>query len=187
MRVVVLGHPRSGTGYAARCLSVCGWEVGHENVMHDGISSWMWAVESDDVPWGTARGDTPLPDTVLHILRDPAACVASVAFTERSSEEWRGRWVTLPIDCDDIERAVWSLFGWTRLIEKSQPTHRAKLEDIERVVSEITGAPPPPPCVHLFNVRVHRQLSADEIKATPWVYPETAQLWDRITADYAAA
>jgi hypothetical protein len=89
--------------------------------------------------------------------------------------------------CGKIERAVWSIHGWTRLIEQNRPTHRAKLEDVERVVGEIVGAPAPSKSPHLFNARAHRCISADEIKATPWVFPGTAQLWNRIQADYEAA
>jgi len=187
MRVVVLAHPRSGTGYVADCFRRCGWKVGHEFVKADGIASWMWAVDSATVPWGDSRGATPLPKNVLHVIREPAACVASVALTESRSEEWRRDWITLPVDCGDVERAVWSVHGWSRLIEEIRPTHTAKLEDVERVVGEIIGAPAPEPSPHLFNARAHRRISADKIKATPWVYPETAQLWDRIQSDYAEA
>jgi hypothetical protein len=149
----------------------------------------MWAVDSATMPWGDSRGATPLPENVLHVLREPAACVASVALTERGSELWRREWVRIPpvLYCGKVERAVWSIHGWTRLIEQSRPTHRAKLEDVERVVGEIVGAPTPSKSPHLFNARAHRRISADEIKATPWVYPGTAQLWDRIVADYDEA
>lgn len=184
MRVVVLAHPRSGTGYTAACFRRCGWEVGHEWVRRDGIASWMWAVPADPVPWGDPRGATPLPETVLHVLREPAACVSSVAHVEHRSELWRQRWITIPDDCGAVECAVWSIHGWSQLIETNQPTHRAKLEEVERVVGQITGGEPPAPAAP-FNVRPHPRLSADEIKATPWVHPETAALWDRICSDYA--
>jgi hypothetical protein len=187
MRVVVLGHPRSGTGYTAHCFRQSGLAVGHEKLGRDGIASWMWAVPADPVPWGCPRGAIPLPETVLHVLREPAACVSSVAHTEYRSEEWRRRWIKIPEGCEHVERAVWSLFGWARLIEQSHPTHTAQLENIERVVKEITGRAPAAPSVIWFNTRSHRKISADEIKATPWVYPETAQMWDRICADYAEA
>ena len=61
------------------------------------------------------------------------------------------------------------------------------IEEVERVVAEITGTPLLPPSPHRFNARSHNEISADEIKATPWAYHETAVLWDRICADYAEA
>ena len=187
MRVLVLGHPRSGTGYTAHCFRQCGWDVGHEKRGRDGIASWMWAAPGEwSVPWGDPRGDTPLPETVLHIMRNPAACVSSVAYTELNSEPWRSGWIRIPEDCGVIERAVWSIYGWSQLIESNHPTHWAQLEWVEKTVRRITGVKPRglPASV---NSRMHCQVSADEIKATPWVRPETAQMWDRITADYYGA
>ena len=187
MRVVVLGHPRSGTGYTAHCFRQSGWDVGHEKHGRDGIASWMWPVQAERVPWGEVRGDNPLPETVLHVMRNPAACASSVAYTEHRSEEWRSKWIRIPEGCGAVERAIWSIHGWSRLIESNHPTHRAKLEDVERVVGEIIWAPPAPPAVHLLNERVHDRITADEIEATPWVYPESLGLWERINADYAEA
>ena len=187
MRVLVLGHPRSGTGYTAACFRQCGWEVGHEKLERDGISSWMWAVCSRDVPWGDARGDRRSPPVVLHILREPAACVASVAYTEFGSDEWRAKWIRIPEGCGVIERAVWSLHGWSRLIESHRPTHRAQIELVEKAVRKITGIKPRLPEGTRINGRGHALVSADEIKATPWVHHETAVLWDRICVDYAEA
>jgi hypothetical protein len=187
MRVVVLGHPRSGTGYTAHCFRQSGWDVGHESAKPDGIASWMWAVPDDRVPWGDARGKTPLPETVLHVMRNPAACVSSVAYTEIRSEPWRSKWIRIPEGCGSVERAIWSLYGWSRLIESNHPTHRAQLESIERSVEEITDVRPTAPSVLWFNKRGHPRICADEIKAMPWVCHETAVLWDRICADYAEA
>ena len=187
MRVLVLGHPRSGTGYTAACFRQCGWDVGHEKRGEDGIASWMWAVPADVVPWGDPRGFGPLPETVLHVLREPAACVSSVAYTEHHSEVWRAKWVRVPEDCGPIERAVWSLHGWSQLIEGNHPTHTAQLERVEKTVRSITGIKPRFPVGKRINERMHAVLSADEIKATHWVHPETATLWDSITADYEEA
>ena len=188
MRVLVLGHPRSGTGYAAHCFTRAGWDVGHEQVRRDGIASWMWAVESLFVPCGDARDRGYQFDNVLHILREPAACVSSVAYTERISGTWRSQHISIPPDAGPIERAIWSIHGWSRLItDSTPPTHTAQTEQIERAVEEITGSPPLEPSDSARNARPHPFRPADEIKATPWVYPETATLWDRITADYEAA
>jgi hypothetical protein len=186
MRVLILAHPRSGTAYAAHCFQRCGWDVGHERIGADGISSWMWAVESSDVPWGAARvGEF---ENVLHILRNPAACVSSVAYVERASEDWRRRYIPIPEDCEAIERAVWSIAGWSRLIrDKTPPNITAQLEHVERAVAKITGAEELGAGAPKINGRMHATLTADQIKATHWVYPETAVLWDKITADYEGA
>lgn len=189
MRVLIVGHPRSGTAYAAECFErTAGWEVGHELVRDDGIASWMWAAPSYWAPWGPARGDTKLPPVVLNILREPHKCVSSVAHVEEGSEEWRRNWIKLPDNgCGAIERAVWSVYGWTRLIKtQTPPTHTAQTEHVERAVAEITGEERLG-CSGYLNNRAHPRFSADEIKATTWLHPETASLWDCIQSDYADA
>jgi hypothetical protein len=148
----------------------------------------MWAVKDEwGVPWGEARGDKPVPATVLHVLREPAACVSSVAYTEHLSEPWRAKFISIPSEFGDIERAVWSVYGWSRLIERNRPTHTTQLGNVEHAVDEITGRAPEAPSVLWRNERLHASLKADEIKAMRWVHPKTAQMWDRITADYAEA
>lgn len=184
MRVVVLAHPRSGTMFAAHCFQRAGWDVGHEVRGKDGISSWSWAVDGTAY-YGVCRKG-PLPGIVLHILREPAACVSSVAETELGSMPWRRKWIEIP-DARPIERAVWSIYGWNELIRREcNPTHTTQLRDIRYAVYDITGRVPDP-LVGFRNDRPHRVYGADEIKATPWKCNATAQLWDRLVTDYEAA
>lgn len=185
MRVVVLAHPRSGTCYAAHCFQSAGWNVEHETLGHDGIASWMWAVVSREVPWGAARFPAHIgAPNVLHIMREPAAAVSSIAYTEMNTEEWRAKWVPIPRDAGDVERAVWSYLGWNLLIQAQGPTHRAQLEHVELAVNAVTENSRWRPPEGKRNDRMHAVLSADQIKATPWVHPVTAQLWDRVNAMY---
>jgi hypothetical protein len=186
MRLVVLAHARSGTSYTAACFRAAGWDVGHERIGRDGIASWMWATDAEEVPLGPPRGYYPLPETVLHVIREPAAAVSSITHTEQASEEWRSRWVPIPPSAGPIERAVWSLHGWTALIRDLRPTHTAQLRHVEAAVETITGSPPG----HVKgsrNARLHPALSADQIKATVWQCPETAQLWEEACMSYEEA
>ena len=185
MHLIALAHPRSGTRYTAHCFRQAGWHVLQEELGEDGIASWMWAVESDEVPNGTPRTCPLDAEVILHVMRDPAAAVSSIAFTEESSEAWRSRWVHIPMDAGPIERAVWSYYGWNRLIDAQHPTHRTQLEEIESAVEEITGTAPYDPSVVWFNSRPHQRLPADRIKATTWKHEETAIIWDAVTAMYA--
>jgi hypothetical protein len=186
MRVVVLGHPRSGTGYTAACFRRAGWDVGHEKIGQHGISSWMWAVDSDEVPWGEPRFGTPLPGIRLHIHREPAAAVSSVAFTERSTEAWRSRYVPLPFDAGPIERAVWSLHGWAMLVRESGPTHIAQIEQVEESVEEITGVPLAA-STDDRNTRQHGTLSADQLNGRGWKHAGTESLWEGLVEMHTKA
>ena len=51
-KVVVIGHPRCGSGFAAHVLSSVGLDVGHEVMGENGISSWMFAVDDERCPFG---------------------------------------------------------------------------------------------------------------------------------------
>lgn len=46
-KFLILGHPRSGTGFMSILLQRYGYRVGHEWMMEDGISSWMLVVEDN--------------------------------------------------------------------------------------------------------------------------------------------
>ena len=49
--LLFVGHPRSGTGFAAELSAQFGLDIGHERDGADGISSWMFAVDADENPW----------------------------------------------------------------------------------------------------------------------------------------
>lgn len=189
MKVLIVGHPRSGTRFASQCFQNAGWNVGHEELLLDGISSWMWAVDSKECPWGTPRNGQTLPDIRIHILRNPANCIASIVGVERGSELWRSLWIKLPqAGSSVIERAVWSLYRWSKLIrENVDPTLTVKTEALEAYVENITGVDPGVIPFNAMNIRPHRPITADEIKATSWVHGETATYWNRINSDYAGA
>jgi hypothetical protein len=149
----------------------------------------MWAVTSDSVPYGIPRAWPIEFNVVLHVIREPAAAVSSIAYTEQSTEAWRSKWVEIPADADPLERAVWSLYGWNQIISQHPPTHRAQLEWVERTVEEIAG-----PMRHhtdsnvlWFRRRPHPRLYADQIKASPWKHEDTARLWDGLVSQHAEA
>jgi rhodanese-related sulfurtransferase len=48
--LLIAGHPRTGTGYAAALCRQLGVDVGHEKLGASGISSWMFAVDAEANP-----------------------------------------------------------------------------------------------------------------------------------------
>jgi hypothetical protein len=163
MRVWILGHPRSGTGYVAALFRQAGWDVGHEFVREDGIASWMWAVDSEKVPWGDARNGAERPEHMIHVMRKPAAAVASIAYTEGDSELWRSKQIWLPpAPASLIERAVFSLLNWNLLIQAQAPTRVVQLEHVEAFVTQLTGEKVE--ASERVNVRRHKKLTAAEIE-----------------------
>lgn len=163
-KVLVLAHPRSGTGYTAACFRAAGWDVGHEKLGHDGIASWMWAVNTPWVPWGDPRNDTPRPEHMVHLLREPRATVLSVAFTEAASEPWRRSHIDIGHG-DSIERAIQSIHGWNEIIRDQGPEHTVRLGDVPALVEALTGRAPGPVDARAYNRRKHIDVEPEAFAA----------------------
>jgi hypothetical protein len=146
----------------------------------------MWAVRCSHVPWGEPRVGPLEAGRILHIMREPAPAVCSIAYTDLISEPWRSRWVDIPVEADPIERAIWSYYGWNRLIMRNRPTHNAQIENIESTVETIVGTKPKAPSIEWLNSRKHPNHSTDEIKSMTWIDPLTAVLWDHLQTMYEA-
>lgn len=172
--LLITGHPRSGTGYMAALCQACGYDVGHERMGADGISSWLMAPPAHRVCYHAQigrRGRLALGPyhRAIHVLRnDVPACVASIAYTEQASLVWRARWVPIDLSANPITQAVQSLLGWTRLIEAELPNAEpVRLSEAAERVPAMLGVSPPvqlPPC----NTRPHSPLTwADLRQAVP--------------------
>jgi len=86
-----IGHPRCGTGYISHLLTAFGWQVGHEDMKQDGISSWMLTVNSDNYPWGNIGNKFNRPirqfefNTIIHIIRNPFDAIPSIILENKYS------------------------------------------------------------------------------------------------------
>ena len=60
--ILVIGHPRCGTGFTSYLLQKLGKDIGHEEFGKDGISSWAFSVRQDKLfnqiqNWGLNGGE----------------------------------------------------------------------------------------------------------------------------------
>lgn len=156
---LVVGHPRSGTGYAAWLLQQRGFDVGHERMGEHGTSSWLFAVHQGPYPFtfdNTCR-DRFKFEQVIHIIREPVAAIASVFHTEHGSEEFRSRYLTLY--GDPLTRAVQSYIGWNRLIASKRVDVVRKTETLHTLLN-VTRTP-----AERVNSRQHEPLTLDDIRS----------------------
>ncbi len=176
--LLVLGHPRSGTGFMAQALTVLGCDVGHEEMGAAGTSSWMFAAQADAVPY-TTDGTTSLDvdfERVIHVVRSPEKVIASMAFTslpDLRSTNFMSRYIRLDTSVGVVEQAVQTWLGWNKLIAARRPDVRIKVEEAMQVLPELLvrwgllKEPPklesvkPPPSD--YNKRPHRPLTWREI------------------------
>lgn len=122
-KILVVGHPRTGTGYTAKLLQSWGLDVQHEKMGEDGTSDWSLA-SGDKSLWQDVNFKDYEWDTIIYCVRDPKESIASVACTENvneSSFSYRlkyGNFKRLGILMD----ATSSILAWDNLIQKNNPS-----------------------------------------------------------------
>lgn len=141
MKILITGHPRSGTGYCAQLCRSYGLQVGHEVMLEHGISSWLFAPLSwyrpPFHPQEGARMDYDF-DKVLAVIRNPIDIIASTAFTEEQhSQHWRSTFVFIPQGASEIVRAAYSVVGWYKMIN-ALGIKVYRIEDIEEQIKYLS-------------------------------------------------
>jgi len=140
--LLVVGHPRCGTGYAADLCGQLGLDVGHEKLGKDGISSWMFAVDAEDNPYALdtaartrrslawkfllmpVRG---LATAVGSVMRDSVHAPPSYAFRREHILRLTG--LDLDTLATPLERAVRSVTAWARIVLAQKPDLWFRIED----------------------------------------------------------
>lgn len=170
--ILILGHPRSGTGYMAKLMQSFGMDVGHEKLGEHGISDWMFAVRSDDKPWGHKSNLDLEFRHIIHVIREPIAAINSIAWTEnlrKKSLNYRKRYVLIPDKVNPVRTAVYSYLGWNQLIKSWHPDLTIKLEAHpihlfnylkQHYPVQLNQAERPSP---FYNARQHTSFSYDQI------------------------
>lgn len=174
----VLAHPRSGTAYMASLMQLNGLDVGHEVMGKDGISSWMFAVQADNVPF-TFDGSIPIDYSFTHtiqVIREPISAISSIYHTEHGSLDWRSKWLCLW--GNDMEKAVSSYIGWNKLIKGLNPVV-FKLEDEDTILDWLfdNGLTTTKHKAEITNKREHDILTIKKIKGmiNPSLFNELEQ------------
>ncbi|MFD1038933.1 hypothetical protein ACFQ3N_11100 [Virgibacillus byunsanensis] len=130
-KFLIIGHPRSGTGFMSALMKRHGYDVGHERLGMDGISSWMFAVNERQV-FGDSklrRGDFEFDFIVMNI-RHPLHMISSTYFTENVRERsftFRNKYIELD-GLNQVEMAVKSVLEWYRLIELQRPNFKVCID-----------------------------------------------------------
>lgn len=140
--LLVVGHPRCGTGYAADLCAQLGLDVGHEKLGKDGISSWMFAVDADDNPYAldtAARTRRALAwKHLLMPVRDLATAAGSVmrdsvhappSYNFRREHILRLTGLDLDSLATPLERALRSVTSWARIVLAQKPDLWFRIED----------------------------------------------------------
>ena len=139
MKFLIICHPRSGSSYAASLLNNNGYDVGHEKMKANGIASWFWASRDQSPPFSASPYDSNFePDLTIHIVRKPLDCIASVAYTESTTELYRSEFVEISGE-NILDRAASSITQWNALCQQMNPDFTIKTESLPSELSKILG------------------------------------------------
>ena len=136
-KILVVGHPRTGTGYTAKLLQSWGLDVQHEKLGKDGTSAWPLAATEEENPifldFNFKQYDWEI---IIYCVRDPKDSLPSIAFTEDTKEaslQYRKKWGMFRTKHrSPIDVAIESLITWDELIEDMPPNYVFRVEDGEK-------------------------------------------------------
>lgn len=146
---LILGHPRSGTGYISKLFSGYGIHIGHECIGKNGISCWTFATLNCNHFYGrpnvgeqginkTCRQDLTYKHLIQNI-RNPFDVINSVYFTESSSFSHAFRMMNavpkIDEDLDLLSQTILSVVRWNEMIQELNPEKVFKVESCEAEVS----------------------------------------------------
>jgi GR25 family glycosyltransferase involved in LPS biosynthesis len=150
--ILCTGHPRTGSKFMSALLCRgTDFEVGHEKMLRHGISSWMFAGNSWEVPYGNGlfakHPRFSRFKTVLNFVRNPEDALPSIIREFRYAEHsfnfiQRELLVRFGIDLNSLsnesDRAVTSLRLWNAAVHEKFPD--AKVVRIESALQDLNQA-----------------------------------------------
>lgn len=132
VKILGLGHPRTGTGFTSKLLKMWGLNVGHEVLEEDGIVAWPLALNKG--PWLFIKDIKNIikQDTLIYNVRDPKTSIPSIVFTENiveASKKFRVDQGGVMQSENRVEFAINSILAWDRHIQNKRPDIVYRIED----------------------------------------------------------
>lgn len=177
-KILIVGHPRCGTGFMRELFVNLGYKIGHETIDEDGTSNWCYAI-ADEVcfDWIKYPRSHFEFETVIHCIRDPFKAIPSIVYTETcyisnpnnwgwnnvyKSTEFRFRHLNIDYKDYIVNQAIRSYLGWNKLIEEMNPFITVR---VEHPINDIKEKYNIPQSFELpsrsTNARIHDNLTKD--------------------------
>ena len=200
-KILTVGHPRCGSGFAANVMRQLSLDIGHEDDGRDGIASWMFAADGMAPFYKSKIAKTRKAlvwDLLIHHVRDISTAIPSIMLDNQfspSSYEYRRIKILDRYGFDlnklgnNFERAVASFIYWNCMIEEMQPDFvfsiENDLEDLKKFLSEKIN-------VNLENITINQEpVNANKpyngkVHQKPHISPEDwaslgDELWRGVT------
>jgi hypothetical protein len=148
-KIIIIGHPRCGSGYMAELFSTFGCNVKHEEWGENGISSWLFAVDPQDLkklkasyaPYGPTRPEKVNSKYIIHYVRDPFNAIPSIIGEDSFMDSYIYRKRILQkkygINLDEysaVDKATVSFLLWNKMIEEQAPAITIRVENATEAV-----------------------------------------------------
>ena len=141
IKILGLGHPRTGTGFTSKTLKTFGLKVGHEELERDGIVAWQLVEENGPWPWmvrfNKLTDVRPDFDYLIYNTRNPKTSIPSMIYSDDdhrfkafdiTSLEYR-RSIGVPVSNNRVEQAILSITTFDKIIESMNPDVVYRIED----------------------------------------------------------
>jgi FkbM family methyltransferase len=144
-----IGHPRCGTTSISYYLTQMGYNVGHENMGENGVSSWVLAVEDENYPLGNIKEKFRYYfKNVIHVVRNPYDAIPSIILENKyspgnKSYKFKKKHIKKNLNInlpdfdfnnlsllDETELAIKTFIYWNKICELCKPETICKIEDI---------------------------------------------------------
>ena len=154
-KFLCIGHPRCGTTTISAYFSQMGYDVKHQNMGKDGVSSWMLAVNSNGYPWGNIQTRKKYYfENIIHIIRNPFDAIPSIILENKyspgnKSYNFRKFHINketkneLPKSSllqesqltvlEELELAIKTFLYWNKICDNQRPNVVCKIEDIKPI------------------------------------------------------
>lgn len=140
IKILGVGHPRTGTGYTSKLLRSFGLDVGHEMLGKDGVVAWQMVKENGPWPWFKNNDEiSKRPDyqTLIYNVRDPRTSIPSIVYTEKNSLEYRISQIGVPTSNNPVEHAILSILRFDELIMDMNPNVIYRIEHDSEILFNI--------------------------------------------------
>jgi len=132
-----------------------GIQFGSERINGLGVVSWTHAVDDSEYPFdeedAISKRSTIYFRPIIHVTREPLAAVASLLTCfcgkgilneesqryDQESWEFADKHIHFPENASKIAKAIYYWVHWNLLVEKLNPTHRFRLENLSNVKVEL--------------------------------------------------
>lgn len=135
IKILGIGHPRTGTGFTSKLLRTWGLDVQHEKMGKDGIVAWQLAIPEGPWPYLDIKFKPVSPELVIYNVRDPKTAIPSIVHTEntnKTSLDFRLKKGRVINSKNPIELAINSILRWDFLISRQAPDFIYRIEDQEK-------------------------------------------------------